>query len=499
MKEKKLVLLLKKQVSFIFFFEWLVVLFVSIYCLIIFFNYHSLSLETIILWGLLVLFSILNTIYKNNYYKYFQEVKSYEQRDKDNAKILNDFREAFEKMANFINSKSDFWQCLITNEAFFKNENMRKLKIILEKKIDTKILVENINYFIELLIAFYNYYQSCKELAKVDSIRFIKKNICPLCIINEVIQKFATYSKDFVHNSINSVLNDFNALKSNFESTNLFLLQNIKDFTEGEKLAEESYLQNMDVTNIFYKRINRIKEDFMESLKYYFDEFDEIFKLISSIKEIFENVKILALNLNIEASKTQNKVFMVISKEFQKLVLKIEEFNNQILNKAETSLKQIESEKMNKQKDLTSFAEFIEYAFEVQRKYDENNKKRKEVFERIINYILQVQDKNKINIFSLFKNMQELNIEFEVIVHLFEVLNSIFVIKIDNLHNENGGKIGLCFTPQEKVETYRKILEKIKTITTTKLEKDILKELNKKYLNEEIYNKEEKTEDVIIF
>lgn len=502
MTDKQTLAQLKKRLRCLVLFNWLVFLAVSCYCFIIFIVYHILIVETIVFWSALAVFSILITIYKSNCYRrILADLSDYQQKETDNAKRINDYVKGFEAMTNFINSQSNIWQCLEesyrNNEVFYKK--LQKLNIILKEKIDTKTPVELINFFIELFKDFYDYYQACKELHKLDSVRLIKRNICPLCIINEIIQEFASHTRDYVQRSVNSVLNNFNALKSDFESTNSFLLESIKEFTAGKKLAEESYLQNMDVTNIFYQKINKIKENFMESLKYYFQEFDAIFKLISNIKEIFEKIKILALNLNIEASKTQHKVFMVISKEFQKLVLKIEEFNNQILTASEKSLKQIESEKSNKEKDLNSFAEFIEYAFEVQKKYDEDNKKHKEVFDRIINYILKIQDKNKINIFSLFKNMQELNIALEVIVHLFEIQNTNLINKTNNLHSEIGGKIGLCTTPEEKQETYKEILASIKTLVTTRIERNIVKELNKKYLNEENSLLEEKTEDVIIF
>jgi hypothetical protein len=343
-------------------------------------------------------------------------------------------------------------------------------------------------------------FQLIKALGKrkkpsVD-INFIKENICPFCVMKDILVDFLSFSKSEMLQKVNAFLSESKTLKENIDKMNDFIVERLGELAESRENVKKSFEKDKDLTEKLYSSANTILDKFKSCMDFYYNELNEVVQLFQEVEEVFSKMKIFSLNLGIEATKSQNKALKVIAEEFQKMVKVIEQMNVNISNRVSKSISFASINKNEVMQQIEEFANFINLSIEIKRENEEAQHNLQNAFYDIMNEINTVQKENRKDVFDFFKIAQEININLEIIGHLYELFDMFVFGNTEKLHNNIGGKLGLCANEDEKKEVSRNILGMIEAKATTQMEKDMIQELYKKYQIKPLSDSSTKNEEV---
>ncbi|MEJ5285100.1 MAG: methyl-accepting chemotaxis protein [Brevinematales bacterium] len=349
-----------------------------------------------------------------------------------------------------------------------------------------EIVIEGIKQLSELYIG-----------EKKEKLTIIKNHLCPKCFANEVIVEFENYSKDNIKKNMTDVISLLEHIKSEQNKSYHRILQIITDFTKGIESGKVVGLQNNENLSYVFSKTQQLQLDIAETINNYYDEFKKIDIACKEIEEISEKIRMITLNLSIEASKSQNKAFNVIAHELQKLSFKTQDFVKNIMSNIKKSIANIELQKENKLNEIKEVNEQIEKARLINEEFERTLKGIYETVDKLSDTVnLFIEDKK--NIFSVFENMQNIQIGTEIIEHFFKLINETILHNTDQVHEILGGKKGACDDPDLKKYIVQNTLDKLKKIITTEEERELVKLLYKKYLDVDLSEDTNKPEEGII-
>jgi len=328
-------------------------------------------------------------------------------------------------------------------------------------------------------------------------INFIKENICPFCVMKDIVVDFLSFSKSEMLQKVNAFLSESKKFKENIDKMNDFIVERLGELAESRENVNKSFAKDKDMSDQLYSRTNTILDKFKSSMDFYYNELNEVVQLIQDVEEVFSKMKVFSINLGIEATKSQNKALKVIAEEFQKMVKVIEEMNVNISNRVSKSISFASINKNEVMQQIEEFANFINLSIEIKRENEEAQHNLQNAFYDIMNEINEIQEENKKDVFfDLVKIAQEININLEILGHLYELYDIYGFDTTEKVHNNIGGKLGLCANEDEKKEVYRSILGMIEAKATTQMEKDMIQELYKKYQVKPLSDSSTKSEEV---
>ena len=327
-------------------------------------------------------------------------------------------------------------------------------------------------------------------------INFIKENICPFCVMKDILVDFLSFSKSEMLKKVNAFLSENKALKENMDRMNDFIVERLGELAETREIVKKSFEKDKNLTEKLYSSANTILDKFKSSMDFYYNELNEIVQLFQEVEEVFSKMKVFSLNLGIEATKSQNKALKVIAEEFQKMVKVIEQMNVNISNRVSKSISFASINKNEVMQQIEEFANFINLSIEIKRENEKVQRDLQSAFYEIMNEINRIQEENKKDVFDFFKIAQEININLEIVGHLYELFDVFVFDKTEKVHNNIGGKLGLCANEDEKMEVYRSILGMIEAKATTQMEKHMIQELYKKYQVKPLSDSSTKSEEV---
>jgi hypothetical protein len=331
-------------------------------------------------------------------------------------------------------------------------------------------------------------------------INFIKENICLFCVMKDIVVDFLSFNKSEMLKKVNAFLSESKKFKENIDKMNDFIVERLGELAESRENVNKSFAKDKDMSDQLYSRTNTILDKFKSSMDFYYNELNEVIQLIQEVEEVFSKMKVFSLNLGIEATKSQNKALKVIAEEFQKMVKVIEEMNINISNHISKSISFASINKNEVMQQIEEFANFINLSIEIKRENEEVQRNLQNAFYEIMNEINKIQEKNKKDVFfDLVKIAQEININLEILGHLYELYDMFVFGNTEKVHNNIGGKLGLCANEDEKKEVYRSILGMIETKATTQMEKHMIQELYKKYQVKPLSDSSTKSEEVFHF
>ncbi len=262
--------------------------------------------------------------------------------------------------------------------------------------------------------------------------------------------------------------------------------------------------------NAFFDNIMTSLDQFNFSLEKYVYIFNEISKISDSLIEISQDTKVLSLNMAVQASKTKgSNVFNILSREQQKLSDKIENNVNIIVKKIKDSLKIIEKEKEDlflKNDEITKKVSILKETFL-------NYEKDIEKLDNLLNFLFEKLYKNSKEVYEnvsrIFISLQGISINEDEQKHKDEIIKKLAIdfkgsiINCFEQFKKFNIKIDINLDEIPEKEEIFEIVKKIYGIFTTKREKEVLREVLKKYNIDiglsEIIDKEETKDDVIIF
>uniref|UniRef100_A0A7C4XTT3 Methyl-accepting transducer domain-containing protein n=1 Tax=Caldisericum exile TaxID=693075 RepID=A0A7C4XTT3_9BACT len=330
-------------------------------------------------------------------------------------------------------------------------------------------------------------------------INFIKENICPFCVMKDIVVDFLSSTRSEMLKKVTAFLSESKTLKENIDKMNDFIVERLGELAESRENVKKSWEKDKDLTEKLYSSTNTILDKFKSSMDFYYNELNEVVQLIQEVEEVFSKMKVFSFNLGIEATKSQNKALKVIAAEFQKMVKVIEQMNVNISNRVSKSISFASINKNEVMQQIEEFANFINLSIEIKRENEEVQHNLQNAFYDIMNEINEIQEENKKDVFDFFKIAQEININLEIVGHLYDILDVFVSVKADKTHDSIGGKLGLCMHQDEKMEVYRSILGMIETKATTQMEKDMIQELYKKYQVKPLSDSSTKSEEVFHF
>ncbi|MCX7820117.1 MAG: hypothetical protein N2258_00385 [Brevinematales bacterium] len=422
---------------------------------------------------------------------------------------------------------------LILNLIFFISFNtFAKKEAKIENETDKKDLLKNlkqeIDNIIKKIIEEYGVYklknvekfigeiedienikriflESLNELSKVyvderkEKFDIIKNSLCPICFANEIIMEFENYSKQNIRKNMTDIINLLEHIKQEQNQSYHQILGIITDFTKRIEEGKTTEFKNNENLNYVFSQTQKIQSDIAETINNYYSEFKRINLACKEIEEISEKIRMITLNLSIEASKSNNKAFNVISHELQKLSLKTQDFVKNIMSNIKKSIENIELQKESKLMEIKEVNEQIEKARIINEEFEKTMKGIYELVDKLSDTVnVFIEDKK--NIFSVFENIQNVQIDSEIIEHFFRLINETIFSNTDKVHEILGGKKGACEDIPFKKVIIKDTLEKLEKIVTTEKERELVKILYKKYLDIENTEKSDMTkEGVILF
>ncbi len=397
-----------------------------------------------------------------------------------------ELKELFETLDNLKQS--------LTNLLNFEKMNNIDLLENIEK-ID-----ENLNMYVleslslvETIIETNN--QLMKELMEENK-KILYNVICPIYFSMDIARDWKERVERIFDITLKNSLDKIQIVKSINEIDFAMINETISNFIEQQKKSELFLIQEKEGLDSFFSKIENIKSSFFEYMEKYYGEFKRISGVVKNIEEISGSIKIISLNMGIEASKTQgNKAFNVISRELQKLSLNADKLVKQILDEIKILLTDVEREKELLVSELKNLSELMNKSKAITMEYDENVKKINSVLESLIEDIKISNEKNKSLILDLFKSFQDIIIAKEELDHKDSFIArriEKIVESIENLVKEKN----VCGEDEHIKQKKIEIFNEIKSLITTGKEREFFEEIYKKFINEEYITENLKDKDL---
>jgi len=457
----------------------------------------------------IIFFSIITFLLSN--IKTSEIKKKFDIEIKKFNAIFNDTNSQLNKIYEFLNEK-------LSDEEFLEHINefncdkvdcivlsKEDKNIVISKSIQTIFNDDSINLLTKLKTAICLLcnlickFDNIKSYYKKEMISFTNSKICPLCLSNEILQIISNQLKKEIESVYKDFIDDIDKLKTFFDSSNIYILEKVKSIENNQTNFEHNINESKNTTIAFNSKTNSLFDDFCKSINRDFLLFQNINSAFVEIEKLFSDIKVLSLNLNIEAVKSHNNVFILISKEFQNLISKIESFNTRIFNNLSDSIKETFNEKEKYDREMDEFKEILKHYFELHYNFISVSKEISSSYDELFQYISKIQDESKKEIYKIFNITQKFYITLEIFENSYKFLNNIIGNEINQIHEEIGGKLGLCINPEEKTNMYQNIFESLRKLSTTKIEADILNNLKKEFLGDLKEEDRHISKDFIIF
>ncbi|MFN3603123.1 MAG: hypothetical protein ACK4UJ_00265 [Leptonema sp. (in: bacteria)] len=300
-------------------------------------------------------------------------------------------------------------------------------------------------------------------------------------LLNKVYEFISNFAKEFhmdskiIQDELSTLQKNINTIKKDIESHS----NTIDEFIEFFK----------EFTNQNINFIDQISKDYEKNLE-----------ILKNIQEISEKIKMLSLNLSIEASRTSsNKVFDVLSEELQSFSHRIQNFsfrireeilqtNEKAKEETEIQIKKLENIKFSVE-NLTSLRKSIVSTF----------LNFEEIHKNLIIRSKEVLTKSEQALQNFFNNYQNLKIIEESFKNIFSLLKT-----KNNLYEENvESSFWILFKEDiDKTKIIEETLREYAKMTKTEIELNVLLSLCDKFnivnLKKELQNQYTKS-DVILF
>jgi len=349
---------------------------------------------------------------------------------------------------------------------------------------------ENINlYFFQSISLIESLIKKTSEIARnliVENKQILNNIICPTYTCLEISKEWKKKIEEVFEKSLNDTFKKITFIKEINESNSKLIKDTVDSFVQQQKNSSLFLLKQKQGLKEFFSHIEDVESKFFNYLEEYSKEFDKIGAIIKNIQNISETMKMVSLNMNIEASKTHgNKAFNILAKELHNLSQKTENFANEVEKEVKFSLIKMREEKEKQLIELEKLHELINISKSITSEYDENIQHLNKSLSELISKINENNERNKTLIFDLFKSFQEVSITKEELGHKdFFISKKIEEINTALLNLLEQKK--LCVGEEQNYENRKKILHELLSIISTKREKEFLEELYIKYLNEKL-------------
>jgi len=375
-----------------------------------------------------------------------------------------------EKMEGIIKKSYSHHNLLISGEGIKKHNSINKE--ILKEADNLK------NEFIKASDYFFEVYIKNKESLK-DSMQNMASLIYYLGTSIPILSDFTKIFNEFSKNLIIEIINRF----SNISKFNHQIIEKIEekiDLLMNEE-KEDSLAFIIKKTHDLVDNFDSLYSD-MEKLKISSDAFSEktaeklqdIQNIANSIEEIVETIKVLSLNVSIEAANTGEigKGFQVLARDLREFTKSTVQFAHEVKAKGNDALITIQSLKSNYIESMDKVYQYINDIKNSIHVFEEAIRNSIEKIKNIITDIKDFSERIDNDIKEVVGKLQYYDITSQEVDHLGIFIQKIFVeVFNEKMPLENVNKI---LSEDEMVSIKRNILQIIKEFITTANEREVL-------------------------
>ncbi|MGC8764813.1 MAG: hypothetical protein ACP5QT_02895 [Brevinematia bacterium] len=415
-------------------------------------------------------------------------------------KIVKELNEStvkseFKEVKNIISDISE-----ILGKLSLKEEKTSEEEVIYNTILKIEELDENINlYFFQSISLIELLIKKITEIANnilIENKHIMNNILCPTYLSLEISNEWKKRIENVFDKSLSDTFKKITFIKEINESNSRLIKDTVDSFIEEQKNSSLFLLKQKEGLGEFFSHMEKFEQSIFSYIEEFYKEFEKIGNAIKNIESISETMKVVSLNMNIEASKTHgNKAFNILAKELHSLSEKTEKFAIEIEKGIKSSLSRIKEEKEKQLEELKKLHNLINISKSLTSEYDQNIQNLNSSLSKLIEKINENNERNKTLIFELFKSFQEVSITKEELNHKdFFITKKIEEISETLLSILKEKK--LCLEEERNYNDKKRVLEELLTIISTSREKEFLKELYMKYLNEELKEKEIQDEKI---
>lgn len=278
-------------------------------------------------------------------------------------------------------------------------------------------------------------------------------------------------------------LESLNKIKLMNEQNQEFVQQVVKEFgVQQNNFAEFSETYSRVITD-YAKKAGLIKSSFFEDIESSSNRIEETFAKFGKVVEITERIKMISLNMSIEASKVRgSEAFYLLARELRKLAADTEETLSGITMIIQTTIESMRASKEKQTKDFLVMDETIQQFEKTLDDYKSTSTKLAEFIQKAINQIDVNQMSQRAILLDFFKSLQRIAIVKEEFEHRIQ-FDSLMLEKTNEVIEQLVRKDKIC--GGFSCEGRRQLLDKLAAIANTDEERKFVNELYKKLLNED--------------
>ncbi len=316
-------------------------------------------------------------------------------------------------------------------------------------------------------------------------------NLIP--IINDFSQSTNSFSRDIIVDVITNFehIADFSTrITDDIQKS----MQNLMDANREDSLAyivQQAHQVVLDFEE-FFKRMEQLKSVSDNFVSISIDKLSHISEIALSIEDISETIKVLSLNVSIEAANTGTSArgFQVLARDLREFAQKTLKFAGDVKTQVQDTITTTTDLKGNYQESMSAFY-----------KYVESLKNSIISFETIIQHsfthiqaITQTLKEFSANLGQNVKNiigkLQYQDITNQEVDHIAQFIRDIFEMANQEIQES---RVVTTLEPEKRQEIRSEILKSIDSIITTSNERKILEEY------EEIYDVSLETTEILYF
>ncbi len=343
--------------------------------------------------------------------------------------------------------------------------------------------------------------QSTKLAQESSTIKTELQGLCSIHLPVDVTDKWKDIATGRWDSVSANTLESLSQIKEVEDSNVRFVQEVITQFNK-QQVSYENYTESyQESLQQYFSKVEGIRGAYERDLNASTQEVQNAFAQFQQITDIVGRIKLISLNMSIEASKVKGSgAFGLLARELRRLAEHTEDTLKQISQRIQTTLEQVEANKVKQIQEFASIFGIVDHFKEISSKYDKTTTELTEYIQRAIHKIEDNQKEARNMLMRFFQNLQNLAIYKEELLHMIQYQKA-FLEQVNGIVQRVVRDLQLC--RGAACPDRREALELLASIVTTDEERQFVNELFKEYLGidrEESHGRlTESKEGVVLF
>ncbi|MCX7786840.1 MAG: hypothetical protein N2442_03975 [Spirochaetes bacterium] len=339
------------------------------------------------------------------------------------------------------------------------------------------------------------------RVQKDSSLEQELQSLCSIHLPLEVTDKWKNIASERWDAVSNDTLDSLSQIKEMEDSNVRFVQEVITQFQRQQNSYEiytESYQESLKQ---YFSKVEGIRAAYERDLDTSTQEVQNAFAQFQQINDIVGRIKLISLNMSIEASKVKGSgAFGLLARELRRLAEFTEETLKRISQRIQTTLEEVERNKEKQIQEFSTIIGIVDHFKEISSQYDKTTIELTEYIHRAIHQIELNQKKERDMLMKFFQNLQNIAIYKEELTHVIHYQKN-FLERVDRIVQQIVREHKIC--RGEACPDRREALELLASLVTTDEERRFINALYKEYLGidrEETHGRlSESQEGVVLF